>query len=147
MDEKIKKELKERYKIDSVRFIFEIAPCSAPRMTRSDKWKTNPNHADPRKRQRECVRKYFAYKKEFKLICMLANYKLEKCIDVCFVIEMPESWSEKKKKLMDFTLHEQRPDRDNMLKALQDSFDLDDGIVSDGRTLKIWGRKGLTIIF
>ena len=42
--------------------VFDIVPFPAPRMTKSDKWKTNPNHPDPLKRQRVPVTKYFAFK-------------------------------------------------------------------------------------
>ncbi len=51
----------ERYVIDYSRqfFLFDVIPMGAPRMTQSDRWKTNPNHVDPRKRQRTSVTSYF----------------------------------------------------------------------------------------
>lgn len=61
-------------------------------------------------------------------------------------IPMPDSWSEKKKKLMDGQRHTQKPDRDNIEKGVCDSLNKivwkDDGQVCDGRTSKYWSRSG-----
>ena len=54
----------ERYILDHKRrfYLFDVIPMGAPRMTQSDKWKTNPNHIDPMKRQRRSVMNYYAFK-------------------------------------------------------------------------------------
>jgi len=43
------------------------------------------------------------------------NYRLE------FIIEMPKSWSKKKKKEMEWQPHRQTPDIDNLFKAFTDT--------------------------
>lgn len=129
------------------KFIFDIEPCPAPRMTQSDKWKTDINHPDPKKRQRPSVKRYFDFKNELKRQCEINGYMLESVLNICFIKQMPESWSEKKKNQHDGRPHLSRPDRDNFLKAFQDSFNADDGFVWDGRTIKIWGRSSCIIVF
>lgn len=129
-------EIKRLHKINKIRFVLDVAPCSAPRMSQSDKWKRRP-----------IVTKYFAFKDELRLKCGLVGYDLEEVLDIAFVVEMPKSWSKKKRSEMLYERHLQRPDRDNFLKAFQDAFLGDDGFVADGRTLKIWGNKAEIIIF
>ena len=57
-----------KYEIDYNRdfYLFDIIPMGAVRMTKSDTWKLNPNHADPKKRQRKSVTKYFEFKNNIK---------------------------------------------------------------------------------
>ncbi len=128
--------IKEKYGIKSFRFELDIAPCPAPRMTQRDKWAKRP-----------IVMRYFGFKNEVRSHSKLIGYELENVLNIVFVVTMPESWSKKKKNEMLYQLHTQRPDRDNYLKAFQDSFNGDDGLVADGRTLKIWGLKPAIIIF
>lgn len=128
-------------------YIIDMPPFPAPRMSSSDKWKTNPEHPDPEKRQRVCVTRYWANKKRLMEICAKSGYNLTPVFNIAFFVEMPESWSIKKKREKLFTKHQQRPDRDNYLKAFQDSFPFDDGFVWDGRTLKVWSDKPMIVIF
>jgi Holliday junction resolvase RusA-like endonuclease len=140
--------LQRRYPfLQNVVAVLDVDPCPAPRMTRSDKWKTNPNHPNLRRRQRPCVMRYFAWKSAFKSACKKAGFEMSECLNVFFVVPMPESWSKKKRASMLYEKHQQRPDRDNYLKAVQDAFDKDDGFVWDGRTTKAWGEKGCIIIY
>jgi len=128
-------------------FIFKIVPCPAPRMTQSDQWKTDPYHPDPKKRQREPVMRYFAFKEEFVRQANQLGFTLPEVLDVIFVMPMPDSWSDEKKAKMDATAHKQKPDRDNLLKALCDAFGKDDSHIWDGRTTKIWGYEARIIIY
>ena len=128
-------------------YTFDIDPCPAPRMTRSDKWKLDPNHPDPKKRQRECVRKYFAFKNFIKWESFNKKYKLSEILNIIFIIPMPESWSKKKRLQMDGQPHKVKPDCDNMEKSWLDSFDGDDGFVWNIHAIKIWGLKGQIIVF
>jgi len=125
---------------------FKIDPCPAPRMTRSDKWKTDPNHKDPRKRQRECVRKYFAFRQEFIALCKEQKYQLQDTLDIVFYLPMPESWSKKKKIEMFMKPHQQRPDADNLTKSVLDSFGIDDGFVWSITAKKYWDNEGRILI-
>lgn len=126
---------------------FDINPCAAPRMTQSDKWKTDPNAINPIMRQRKPVTKYFAFRNEFIGLCDKVGYKLTEVLDILFIIPFPKTYSEKKRKILNNQAHQLRPDRDNFLKSVQDSFKVDDGFVWDGRTIKLWGEKGQIIIF
>ena len=86
------------YVMDNSRkyYMFDICPVSAPRMTQSDRWKTNPDHPDINKRQRPAVTKYFAYKNLITLQKNLMNYEVKSVLDVLFLIPMPKSWSIKR---------------------------------------------------
>ena len=127
--------------------VFDIVPFPAPRMTKSDKWKTNPNHPDPLKRQRVPVAKYFAFKN--KIQSLLGNEKigLSDEINLIFVLPMADSWSKRKKELMNKTPHKQKPDWDNLAKAFCDSFGIDDSHVWNARISKFWGYRGAIIIY
>ncbi len=82
---------------------IKINPVSKPRMTQSDKWKKRP-----------ATEKYWAFKDELILKCRLNKINLDKgIIDVIFYIPMPDSWSEKKKKLKCGDKHLNKPDCDN----------------------------------
>lgn len=65
---------------------------------------------------------------------------------VVFVLEMPRSWSKAKRLAMNGQLHDQKPDRDNLEKALLDSVYGEDCHVADGRVTKLWGTKDLIIV-
>lgn len=117
-------------------YIIDIDPVPAPRMTRSDKWKKRPR-----------VMRYFAFRNELILKANLINLKLPNVLNVLFVIKMPDSWTEKKRQQMRYKPHQQKPDRDNLLKSVQDAFNIDDAFVWDGRTTKIWGEVGQIIFY
>jgi Holliday junction resolvase RusA-like endonuclease len=60
---------------------------------------------------------------------------------------MPKSWSLKKKEVMNNKPHRQRPDLDNLLKALFDALCPDgDAHIWDGKVSKIWGFEGKIVI-
>lgn len=126
---------------------FPIEPCPAPRMTRRDAKFTDPNHPDPKKRQRECVTRYFAFKNTFQWLCKQQHCQLSHTNHLLFVLPMAKSLSLKKKTQMVFGPCQQRPDKDNMEKAVLDSFGVEDGYVWDGRTTKIWGWQPAIIIY
>ena len=121
---------------------FDIVPYPAPRMTRSDKWKTDINHPDPKKRQRLCVHKYFKFREELGWLCKKNNYTLGEKLNIVFVLPMPETWSNKKKAAMENEPHKNKPDLDNLCKAFADSFGKDDGFVYMINAAKYWGHKG-----
>lgn len=55
---------------------------------------------------------------------------------------MPPSWSDKKRSAMNGKPHQQKPDKDNLEKALLDAIFDDDSRVWDGRVTKVWGEVG-----
>lgn len=108
---------------------YALAPCPAPRMTKSDKWKI------PR---RPCVARYFAFRdrvRKLKIDVPVGSH-------ITFYMGMPPSWSRKKARELEGTPHEQVPDLDNLLKALLDSVYGDDShIWKLGSIQKIWRDK------
>jgi Holliday junction resolvase RusA-like endonuclease len=64
--------------------------------------------------------------------------------------EMPRSWSKRKKAQMDGQYHTQKPDADNVMKAVKDALDEvawnDDCQVADVRAVKRWSRYGETFV-
>lgn len=104
-----------------------INPIPKPRMVRSDRWK-----------KRECVEKYWQWKDRIRSYIQVLPAEFK----VIFEVEMPQSWSEKKKKQKLGTPHQSRPDIDNFLKALMDAIATEDGFVYSVEMKKIWGRTG-----
>lgn len=111
---------------------YLIVPAPKPRMTRSDKWKN-----------RSCVQRYYAFKDEVRLRKVTLP---ECCYHIIFVMPMPQSWSKKKKAEMSGKPHQQKPDKDNLEKALLDAIFEDDCRIWDGRVSKVWGETGKIII-
>jgi Holliday junction resolvase RusA-like endonuclease len=116
-------------------------------MTKSDKWKTDPNHPDPNKRQRLPVFKYFKYKNELQKLLGDEKMGLTDELKLIFVMPMANSWSKKKKNMFNKTPHKQKPDWDNLAKAFCDSFGIDDSHVWNARISKFWGYQGAIIMY
>lgn len=58
---------------------------------------------------------------------------------ITFFIPVPRSWSKKKKKLYHGTLHQAKPDLDNLLKAMTDSLVGEDKVIAHyGELCKVW---------
>lgn len=66
--------------------------------------------------------------------------------ELVFVIPMPKSWSQKKKREKRGTFHDQRPDKDNLEKAFNDGLcygqEYDDSHVAFTTSAKFWGDEG-----
>ena len=111
---------------------YPILPVPKPRMTRSDKWKKRP-----------ATDRYWA----FKDLCKLHRVDLPKSgARVIFVIPMPKSWTKQKREIFNLQRHEQKPDLDNLIKALGDAIYQDDSCISDIHATKIWGVVGEIVI-
>ena len=67
-------------------------------------------------------------------------------IDVAFRIPMPKSWSKAKKAAMVDTKHQQKPDIDNLLKAIMDAVLPEDSHVWGVRAYKFWAETGSIVI-
>lgn len=152
MDEAISWHLKHFYNIyidDSKPFaVVPVETFPAPRMVRGDKWK-RLNDPDPKKRQRECVTRYFNFRHTIQVLTLQQHYKVPAngVLNAVFIMEMPKGWSMKKKDQMNLTPHTNRPDRDNLIKSIQDALCPEDGFIWDGRITKLWGYKPLTILY
>ena len=139
----------KRYELDLSRefYAFDVIPMGAPRMTQSDKWKTNPNHPDPNKRQRARVTQYFQFKNSLIWQGKQMGFVFPPFVDCVFIVPMPASWSEKKKSQMNGMPCKTKPDTDNMVKGIKDTFMQDDSHVWYEIAQKYWGYKGSIIIF
>jgi len=107
--------------------IYNINPYPKPRMTVRDKWKKRP-----------CVLRYRAFADE----CRLRGVKVTNGCSIVFRIPMPASWSNKKKLEMVGMPHTQRPDIDNLLKAVMDAVLPEDSHIHSIYIKKVWGDEG-----
>jgi Holliday junction resolvase RusA-like endonuclease len=104
-----------------------VAPCSAPRMTRADAWKKRP-----------VVLKYFAFKEEFKLKCNKLGIALNDEVYLRFHVQIPKTC---KKKYKEGQFHQEKPDIDNLCKAVMDSFGINDCRVHTLVASKYWSEN------
>lgn len=112
--------------------VYPVLPVSAPRQVKRDKW--NPS---------DHVKRYRAFRDELRWRgCTIP----EPFHHALFVLPIPPSWSLKKQRAREGMPHQQRPDRDNLEKALLDAVYGEDCQVWDGRTTKLWGRRGLVLL-
>ncbi|MCG3099117.1 RusA family crossover junction endodeoxyribonuclease [Enterobacter asburiae] len=112
--------------------IYEITPIGKPRMTQRDRW-----------HKRTATAAYWACKEQVRLLGIRLP---ESGYHVTFVIPMPKSWSKTKRAQYVGRPHQQKPDKDNLEKALLDAVFDEDSHVWDGRVTKIWGETGQIII-
>lgn len=61
---------------------------------------------------------------------------------VVFHLPMPASWSKAKRELMRGQPHQQKPDNDNLIKALADAVHKEDSGLWDYRVTKLWADVG-----
>ena len=106
--------------------IFDIDIMGKPRMTQRDKWA-----------KRDCVQRYYAFKDRLKLEVGSIDFDV-KSLSWTAYIAMPKSWSKKKRKEMELEPHRQKPDRDNIDKAILDSLFKDDSGIYQGNIMKLW---------
>ena len=139
----------ERYILDHTRrfYMFDVIPMGAPRLTQSDRWKTNPNHPDPLKRQRKVVTQYWAFKTLLKLQANQLQFELGNVLDALYLIPMPNSWSNKKKERMNGLPCEVKPHTDNIKKGLKDTLRKNDSDIWYEKAEKRWAYHGSIIIF
>lgn len=111
----------------SIKF-YPVVPVAKPRQTQSDRWKKRP-----------VVMRYRAFCDDLRARnCTFP----ESGSHVVFHMPMPASWSKKKRSEMLGQPHQQKPDVDNLAKALLDAVLDDDSGVWDMRTTKRWSEIG-----
>lgn len=124
-----------------LRKVFHVKPMGKPRMSQSDKWKTDPNHPDPKRRQRKVVTKYIDFKRSIQM--QLNGFEIPVInVWVIFHLPMPKSWTDKKKVAYRNEIHQQKPDKDNLEKALLDALMSEDKEIADSRITKLWCDRG-----
>lgn len=115
-------------RIDGNTVSYQLTPVPKPRQTRSDKWKQRPS--------------VISYRNFADQVRDLSVDLPEGGSHIVFVIPMARSWSKKKRAEMDGQPHQQRPDLDNLIKALADAVHSEDSHLWDYRASKIWGEQG-----
>ena len=114
-------------------YTFDIPPRAKPRMTRRDKTFYN---------QSKQVKDYFAWKNALLLMAGKQSFTLGDKVAIAFHIGMPDSWSKKKKSTMNGKPHKNRPDIDNLIKAVFDSLAVDDdSYIHELHCSKSWTDK------
>ena len=108
-------------------FALNVEPMGAPRMNRSDTW-----------RKRPCVISYRAFRDQLRAEVAGYGSLPPDGWSLVFRIEMPESWSDKKKGAMFGTPHRQKPDIDNLWKAVTDTLFENDSSIWHMRATKVW---------
>lgn len=139
----------KKYVLDKKRrfYAFGVVPIGKPRMTQSDKWKTDPNHPDINKRKREVVHNYHKWQNEIRKQAAIMLFDIKKTFEAVFFIPMPESWSKKKKDNLNGMPCEEKPDTDNCVKGILDTFSKEDKSVWWVKAEKRWAFYGSIIIF
>lgn len=118
-----------------MKLVIPGKPIGKPRMTQQDRWKKRPR-----------VVRYRQWS-DLARVCVLEQIgqlpdpeQIESLSWVAYFMP-PKSWSAKRKAEAIGTLHRQKPDRDNIDKAVLDSlFDRDQAIAA-GRIEKRWGES------
>jgi len=106
-------------------------------MTRRDIWSKRP-----------CVVGYFRFKDSLLKLAKSKKFKLGDKYRVEFLMPMPASWSERKRKLMLSKPHQCRPDLDNLLKSVNDCLMAsDDSSIWSIEASKIWSESGKIIFY
>lgn len=112
-------------------FTVPGAPMGKPRMTQRDQWQKRP-----------AVLRYREYCDRIRASAKLNPAWDIFAIEVIAFIEMPESWSRKKKAAHNLRLMRQRPDWDNIGKSVCDALFEEDSILSGGMVWKFWCEEG-----
>lgn len=115
---------------------INVTPIGKPRMTRQDTWK-----------KRKCVVKYWDFKDDIKKEASKHNIDISDFLVCDFYIPMPKSWSKKKKTLMKGKPHKQKPDVDNICKAVMDALLPEDSHIYKIDCEKYWSDTGKIVFY
>jgi Holliday junction resolvase RusA-like endonuclease len=105
-------------------------------MTQRGKW-VNPR-----------ARAYMAWKRELQVLAGAQGYTdMGSVLSMVFYMPMPKSWSEKKRQQMLGRPHQQRPDLDNLIKAVKDALCAEDSHVHTYKDMrKVWAHTAGIVI-
>ena len=116
---------------------FPVDPMGKPRMTVGDKANYRP-----------VTKRYWQYKSMLKNTALGADFEMpESDYHMVFYIPVPKSWNKEKKQEMIGTSHQQKPDKDNLEKAVLDCLCEEDSHIWDGRVTKYWSSEGRIDIY
>ena len=107
-------------------------PIGKPRMTQRDRWKKRP-----------CVLRYHAFKDAVRK-ALLAELPFNKVptdpqgVNIAAYFSMPKSWPKRKKESLSGAPHKQKPDIDNIIKAVLDTIFPEDSLIYCVMAEKYW---------
>ncbi len=104
-----------------------VIPMGKPRMTQRDRWA-----------KRKCVLKYYEFKDKIREEILKSLPEEVDNLSWIAFIPMPKSWTKKKKAAHAGQPHLQKPDRDNIDKAIMDSLFKEDSGIYRGTIEKRW---------
>jgi Holliday junction resolvase RusA-like endonuclease len=117
----------------SLAFTYLGTPIGKPRMTQSDKWRRPP---------RPEVARWFDFKTGFWSAAIEAGYRPQ--IDVILSVEatarikFPKSYSRPLKNRLREQNHDEKPDVDNIQKAIADALTENDAKIYRSNVIKLW---------
>ena len=115
--------------------VLPIAPRGKPRLSISDSWHTDRPH----------VARWLQFKDEVKMHANFSSLLLPSrpyLLHWLTYLPMYESWKPEKKAEKLYTIHDQKPDRDNIDKALMDILFKEDKTIGTGTIEKRWCLPG-----
>lgn len=122
--------------------IFDINPQTHVRATQGDRilFRIPREKLKPSGLSRlERLERYNEYKSDIFHLSKLHKFTIpEQGVHIIFYIPVPKSWREHKKRDMHMKLHQQKPDIDNLVKAVFDSLFTEDKYIADFRATKRW---------
>jgi hypothetical protein len=123
-------QLRDLISFDTYRFTYRGLPIGKPRMTQRDKWQKRP-----------CVLAYRKFCDDIRDQAGSLPANPDGVIVSAFS-PMASSWKETKKRTMEGKPNRQKPDHDNIAKAVGDALFDEDCCIWIGATLKFWCRQG-----
>ena len=123
--------------------IFNITPQTHVRATQGDRvFFRIPRELlrPPGLKRLKRLERYNEYKLSLAALAKDRHFSFpEQGACITFFIPVPRTWSKKKKKLYHGTLHQSKPDLDNLLKAMTDALLFEDKVVAHyGELCKVW---------
>lgn len=114
-------------KSSKISFTIPGAPMGKPRMTQRDKWKKRP-----------CVMRYRAWADKARAAAPKSLPIQPLSVSWVAYLPMPKSWNRYRRETLQGKLHRQKPDRDNIDKAVCDALWKDDSVIALGSLEKRW---------
>lgn len=85
--------------------------------------------------------RYWEWKDAIKWEAKAQNFEIGDQIAIRATFKMPKSWNKSKQLEMNHKRHQQKPDFDNIAKAVCDALHADDKRVFFGLSMKVWGDR------
>ena len=113
-------------------WVINVKPIGKPRMTRRDQWFKRP-----------AVERYWEMKAILKNeVGPIQAQRLK----LWYLIQLPKSWSKKRKEAALGKPHLSKPDLDNFVKGTLDALYEEDSVVYEIQAIKLWWLHSIIII-